>query len=266
MHLSTTPLRYTGLSAVKRFCAALMVGVLCPLQTLLASPADIYMLEAPPLTMSGPVGHSGILGDVAQKAADLAGYELSFRSLPWNRAQRTVQLGENLLIIPLSRIPSRENTYTWIVPIMTMDRAFFSLDKRVESMDEARRTYRRIAVGLGSAQEQMLREAGFSNEQIYPLKIGENPAQMLLLGRVDAWFNGVPETRYIWRDVSNRHLLMSPPMMSTDLYLACSKTCDEPMVQRLQSAVERLRTDGTVQRIIDSYLHDLPGPQARHQP
>lgn len=263
MHLFTKPLRDTGLRALKQYCAALMVGVLCPLQPLLATPADIYMLEAPPLTMSGPAGQSGILGDVSQKAAALAGYELNVRSLPWNRAQRTVQLGENLLIIPLSRIPSRENTYTWIVPIMSMERAFFSLDKRVESFDEARRTYRRIAVGLGSAQEQRLREEGFADEQIYPLKIGENPAQMLLLGRVDAWFNGVPETRYIWRDISSRPLLMSPPMMQTDLYLACSKTCDEPMVQRLQSAVERLRKDGTIQRIIDAYLHDLPGPQAR---
>lgn len=263
MYLSTTPLRHTGSSALKRFCAALMVGVLCPLQALFASPADIYMLEAPPLTMSGPLGQSGILGDVSQKAAALAGYELNFRSQPWNRAQRTVQLGENLLIIPLSRIPSRENNYTWIVPIMTMERAFFSLDKRVESFDEARRTYRRIAVGLGSAQEQMLRDAGFADEQVYPLKIGENPAQMLLLGRVDAWFNGVPETRYIWRDVSSRPLLMSPPMMQTDLYLACSKICDESMIQRLKSAVERLRDDGSIQRIIDTYLHDLPGPQAR---
>ena len=266
MHLTTHSLRYTGLRALKRFCAALMVGVLCPLQTLLAAPTDIYMLEAPPLTMSGPVGQNGILGDVSQKAAALAGYELNFRSLPWNRAQRTVQLGENLLIIPLSRIPSRENSYTWIVPIMTMDRAFFSLDKRVENFDEARRTYRRIAVGLGSAQEQMLREQGFADDQIYPLKIGENPAQMLLLGRVDAWFNGVPETRYIWRDVSNRPLLMSPPMMQTDLYLACSKTCDTSMIERLKSAVETLRANGTIERIIDTYLHDLPGPQAGRQP
>ncbi|MCO8163165.1 transporter substrate-binding domain-containing protein [Pseudomonas sp. 21LCFQ010] len=266
MHLSTNSLRYTGLRALKRFCAALMVGVLYPWQTLLAAPADIYLLEAPPLTMSGPVGRSGILGDVSQKAAALAGYELNVRSMPWNRAQRTVQMGENLLIIPLSRIPSRENSYTWIVPIMTMERAFFSLDKRVENFDEARRSYRRIAVGLGSAQEQMLREQGFADEQIYPLKIGENPAQMLLLGRVDAWFNGVPETRYIWRDVSSRPLLMSPPMMPTDLYLACSKTCAEPMVQRLKKAVERLRDDGSIERIIDSYLHDLPGPQASRLP
>ncbi|GAB7532943.1 hypothetical protein PS3A_53590 [Pseudomonas sp. 3A(2025)] len=216
------------------------------------------MPDAPPLTMSGPDGRHGIVGDATLKAAALAGYDLHLLTLPWSRGQRTVQLGEDLLIIPLSRTPDREANYTWIAPIMSMDRAFFSLDKRVETFEQARQTYRRIAVGMGSAQEQKLRDEGFSDEQIYSLKIGDNPAQMLLLGRVDAWFNGVPESRYIWRGVSSKPLLMSPVLMTTDLYLACSKTCNETMIQRFRKAVDTLRGDGTIERIVDEYLGDLP--------
>jgi polar amino acid transport system substrate-binding protein len=101
-----------------------------------------------------------------------------------------------------------------------------------------------------------LRDEGFSDEQIYPLKIGENPAQMLLLGRVDAWFNGVPESRYIWREVSDRPLLMSPVLMTADLYLACSRDCAEPIVKGLREAVATLRKDGTLERLMEVYAQD----------
>jgi polar amino acid transport system substrate-binding protein len=228
--------------------------------TLSAAPlrnVDLYLPDAPPLSMLGPVGQRGIVGEATIQAAAIAGYSPRLITLPWSRAQLTVQAGTNQLIIPLSRTPDREARYTWIAPIMRMDRAFFTLSKPVETFEQARKAYRRIAVGRGSAQEQKLREEGFSDEQIYPLKIGENPAQMLLLGRVDAWFNGVPESRYIWQEVSDRPLQMGPPLMASDLYLACSKVCDEAMVKSLRQAIERMRRDGTLERLIHKQLANL---------
>jgi polar amino acid transport system substrate-binding protein len=205
-------------------------------------------------------GIRGIVGEVAVKAAAMAGYSLRPISPPWPRSQRIVPEGDNLLIIPLSRTPEREENYTWIVPVLKMDRAFFSLEKRVESFAQARETFARIAVGMGSAQEQKLRDEGFSENQIYPIQIGENPAQMLLLGRVDAWFNGIAETQYIWREVSSRTLQTSPVLMSSDLYLACSKKCDATMAQELREAIEKMRADGTVKRTADHYLRELSSP------
>jgi polar amino acid transport system substrate-binding protein len=215
---------------------------------------DVYMPEAPPLTMTGSPGQQGIVGDAAGQAMALAGYRMNTHVLPWLRAQRTVQQGQDMLIVPLSRTPDRETSYTWIAPIMSMDRAFFSLDQRVDSFAQARRTYHRIAVGMGSAQERKLQDEGFDASQIYPLRIGENPAQMLLLGRVDAWFNGVPESQYIWRQVSERQLLMSPVLMTTDLYLACSKSCSPQMVLGLRKAVQTLHRDGSIKKLLERYL------------
>lgn len=229
-----------------------------------AAPAPtvtLYVAEAPPLSMVQEANRHGIVGDVTLKAASLAGYPLHLLSQPWPRAQRDVQSGDNQLIIPLSRTAEREAHYTWIAPVLTLDRAFFSLDEPVQNYEQARKTYRRIGVGLGSAQAQELYEQGFAPEQIYLLKIGENPAQMLLLGRIDAWFNGISETRYIWRQVSTRPLRASPVLMTTDVYLACSKQCDEVMAQRFKSAIEALRRDGTIQRIANAYLDDPSGPE-----
>ena len=218
---------------------------------------DLYFAEAPPLSMLDQSGLHGIVGDVTLKAATRAGYALNFVQVPWARAQQSVRKGVDKLIIPLTRTPEREADYTWIAPIMTMDRAFFSLHKRVETLQQARETYARIAVGRGSAQEQKLRAEGFSDNQIYPFEIGENPAQLLLMGRVDAWFNGIPETQSIWRKVSTQPLQVSPAFMSSDLYLACSRDCDAVLVRKLSAAVEALRKDGSQERIRKSYF-DAP--------
>jgi polar amino acid transport system substrate-binding protein len=243
--------------------ASIFISVILLLSALgsLAAPTrtvDLYVGEAPPLSMLSQGDSHGILGEVAFKAAAIAGYELRLVSLPWARAQKDVQTGSDRLIVPLSRTPEREDNYTWIAPIMTMDRAFFTLNEPVESFAEAKKTYGLIAVGMGSAQEQKLRDEGFRDDQIYPLKIGENPAQMLLRGRVDAWFNGVPESQYIWRQLSGRPLKMSPPVMTADLYLACSKSCNPALVDSLSQAVEGLRRDGTINQLIDDYLNGLP--------
>lgn len=242
-------------SLFKSVCALLLYSLLDTVAWA-ASPRafDLYMPEAPPLSMAGVAGQQGIVADAAGQAMVLAGYRMNTHILPWLRAQRTVQQGQDMLIVPLSRTPDREAAYTWIAPIMSMDRAFFSLDQRVESFAQARRTYHRIAVGMGSAQERKLYDEGFDASQIYPLRIGENPAQMLLLGRVDAWFNGVPESKYIWRQVSERPLLMSPVLMTSDLYLACSRSCSPQMVRSLREAVQTLHRDGSIKRLVERYL------------
>lgn len=214
----------------------------------------LYTLDAPPLTyVEGIPGH-GSVGDVVLAAIARAGDRVQLRDEPWARAQKRVSEGHHLLIMPLSRTPQRENLFTWIAPIQPMGRAFFTLDRRVESMADAKARLRSIGVGHGSAQHEILLSEGFAPEQIHPLTIGESPARLLALGRLDAWFNGVPESLRIWRDYSQQPLLMSPEVHSLDLYLACSKHCDSALVERLRQAVEGLQRDGTAQRLQDAYL------------
>jgi polar amino acid transport system substrate-binding protein len=214
---------------------------------------ELHMPEAPPLTFVSFQGGYGMAGDVALAAIFRAGYLSHLHVTPWKRAQQRVSRGDNLLIIPLSRSPEREDLYTWIAPIMVMERAFFSLDKPVADFDEARERYKRVAVGMGTAQMETLKNEGFSDEQIVSLKLGDNPARMLELGRVDAWFTGVPEGLYQWPGRKNV-LRMSPVMSSVDLYLACSRRCDSVIVEELRQSVESLRREGVAQSIQDAYL------------
>ena len=225
-------------------------------------PLQLHMPDAPPLTLLQYEGGHGMVGDVTLAAIALSGRLTRVVAEPWPRAQARVATGENLLIIPLSRIPEREDRYTWIAPIMVLERAFFSLDEPVTSFAQARQRYQRIGVGLGTAQVDILRREGFAEEQIVQLKLGDNPAILLERGRIDAWFTGIPEALYIWDRYAERQqaLRMSPTLASTDLYLACSKLCDPQLVEQLRAALADLETRGVSQRLRQAYLPELPKP------
>ncbi|WP_296271811.1 substrate-binding periplasmic protein [Pseudomonas sp. UBA6323] len=225
-------------------------------------PVRLYMPDAPPLAMNHYAGGHGMVGDVVLAALARIGELSHIVAEPWPRAQVSVARGSDMLIIPLSRTPEREELYTWITPIMKLERAFFTLDGPVQSFAEARQRYRRIGVGMGTAQVGILQREGFSDEQIVQLKLGENPAHLLVLGRIDAWFTGVPEALYIWEgsEYRKRNLRSSPPLTSTDIYLGCSRQCDAQLVERLRTAIKELELDGVSLRLRQAYLPLQPDP------
>ncbi|WP_236209640.1 substrate-binding periplasmic protein [Pseudomonas tohonis] len=227
---------------------------------------DLYLPDAPPLTMLEAGNSHGIVGDATLLALKRAGYQVRILVAPWARAQKRTMEGRDILVIPLSRTPDREASYTWIAPIMELQRAFFSLDEPVKDFAEARARYRQIGVGLGTAQNEILRREGFDSGQIRSLVLGDKPAQLLEMGRIDAWFTGVPEALYIWPKVSHQRLRMSPPLAATDLYLACSLACDPQLVDDLRKAIDALRADGSLRRIQARYLKDAQPLLERQAP
>ncbi|WP_285962007.1 substrate-binding periplasmic protein [Pseudomonas tohonis] len=227
---------------------------------------DLYLPDAPPLTMPDAGTSHGMVGDATLLALKRAGYQVRILVAPWARAQKRTMEGRDTLIIPLSRTPDREASYTWIAPIMELQRAFFTLAEPVKDFAEARARYRQIGVGLGTAQNEILRREGFDGGQIRSLVLGDKPAQLLEMGRIDAWFTGVPEGLYIWPRVSHQRLRMSPPLAATDLYLACSLACDPQLVDDLRTAIDALRADGSLKRIQARYLKDAQPLLERQAP
>ncbi|PKM32326.1 MAG: amino acid ABC transporter substrate-binding protein [Gammaproteobacteria bacterium HGW-Gammaproteobacteria-12] len=94
------------------------------------------------------------------------------------------------------------------------------------------------------------------------ITLGENPVHLLTLGRIDAWFTGVPEALYIWDGSAYReqNLRRSPTLASTGLYLGCSKECDGQLVEQLRAAINELEQDGVSQRLRQAYLPLQPDP------
>lgn len=238
-------------------CTCLLFGLSASAAIAQPPPVDLYIPDAMPLAAThDPLGH-GLIGDVVLEALKRAGYPVTIKTEPWLRAQKRVREGENLLLLPLSRTPRREAQYTWVASVLPLPRAFFSFTPPVRSFAEARTHYRRIGVGMGTAQEEILLNQGFSPDQIYPLMLGDKPIKLLELNRIDAWFTTVPEGHYAWQRSTRQPLLHGPEFASTDMYLACSKKCDQTLVKALRAAMNTLRRDGSIERIKARYLDQL---------
>ncbi|UCJ15554.1 transporter substrate-binding domain-containing protein [Pseudomonas sp. MM211] len=211
---------------------------------------QLYMPDAAPLALHSDNGN-GITGDAAIMALQRAGYNPVIENVPWPRAQKRTQESRDVMIVPLSRTPAREEHFTWVANIQPLYRAFFTLDNPVASLEEARQRYRLVAVGLGSAQEELLRRNGFTGDQLYVLKLGDRPIQLVRRGRVDAWFTTELEGRHQWD--SGPELAMSAQLAPLDMYIACSLQCDQQLVRSVHDALESMRSDGSLQRITERY-------------
>lgn len=217
---------------------------------------QLYLMVVPPLTLDD-AQQKGYAGDLVLEAARRAGYAVDLVVVPSARAMATLQdsASRDTLIIPLARQPDREELYSWIAPIATVNRAFFSLDHKIQSFDEARASLRVIAVARGTAGVNILRRQGFSDSQLYEVADNSNAAQMLMLRRVDAWYGPVQQFQSWAASVDPRHAVrMGALLGTTDNYLACSRVCDVKMMARMAGAIATLQRDGTARVITARYL------------
>jgi polar amino acid transport system substrate-binding protein len=214
---------------------------------------ELYLMEVKPYTIDSPE-QKGMVGDVVLEAMRRAGYRARIVVVPSPRALLTVVKSENTLIIPLARLKERESDFTWIARVMTVERAFFTLDKSVASFAEAKNKFKLIGVARASAGYQILLDHGFGKEQLLEVNQGVIAPKMLRAGRFDAWYNPVLEAQALQDEVGGRRFVRSRLLGSTAQYLACSKICDEVMVTRLADAVREMQKDGSAEKIISSYL------------
>lgn len=219
-----------------------------------AETLEIYTLNAPPLTMEGADKH-GIDGDVLLEAVRRAGFKANLNFIPWRRGQSIVESGENLLIIPFSRTAERETRFTWIAPILELERSFATLEKPIDSIEQAKAEGKTILVGMGSAQEAMLMAHGIDKKYRIEQVIGLSEVQMLTTGRVDTWFNSSLETLWKWKNSGEKRKAVIGKAVSSDTsYVACSKKCSRDIVEPIRKAIESMREDGTIKKIVDGYL------------
>jgi polar amino acid transport system substrate-binding protein len=215
---------------------------------------EIYTLDAPPLVIEQGDNH-GIHGDVLLEAVKRAGFEAKLVFLPWRRGQDTVANGEDMLIIPLARTPEREPIYTWISNIYTVERTFATIDAPLDSIDQVKSKKATVLVGQGSAQEQLLLKNGVDKAQLQSQVIGKSEIEMLLSGRVNAWLNSTPETLWKWKQSGHKEkVFIGKAIASDDVYVACSKKCSTDITGPIGKAIDGMRQDGTIKKIIDKYL------------
>lgn len=247
---STTRLLIYVLAA---FCGLLSVNLVVLYAHAEPPTIDLMAVHTPPMAMDDADEPGAVLALVLA-AVERAGLKPNVSFLPWRRAQEMVTGGKDMLIAPLTLMPSRIEKFTWIAPICRIERSIASLKYRIDSLEQARAERRILVVGAGSAQDQQLRDMSYPAELIVTTPLGTREAEMLASGRVDGWYSGTQQIRWRWqREGRQEALTIGDPVIIDQIQLGCSRDCDPTLVATLRSALQSLRDDGTADRVLARY-------------
>jgi polar amino acid transport system substrate-binding protein len=234
------------------------VGVLALLASLL-SPSiaagqsiKVVAAEFPPLTTQAGGQPGGVVLEVVREAGKRAGVALEFSFLPWERAQLETQARNDVLIIPFTRTPSREEHYQWVAPVLEFHTVLVTLAKPPSSIEEARM----LVVGYvrGTSFKDEAEQAGFpyveeTNDDV-------TNAKKLKMGRIGAWITTDLMALGVYRQAGfdPAELKYGPSLGPVKIsYVAASRDFPKDIARKIAHAIDQMRADGSYQAIVKRY-------------
>lgn len=195
----------------------------------------------------------GIAVDIVREMFKRAGvqYSLTLR-FPWDRIYKLALEKPGYGVFVTARLPEREALFKWVGPIGPDDWVLLAKGDspvNLASLDEAKQY--RIGAYKGDAISQYLTEKGV--EHSTSLRDQEN-ARKLMAGQIDLWATGDPAGRYLAKQEGISGLRTVLRFDSAELYLALNKDTPDEVVQRLQRALDELRSEGFIDDITENYL------------
>jgi polar amino acid transport system substrate-binding protein len=234
------------------------IGMLALLALLLsppgvaAQPIKVVAAEFPPLTTNEGGQPGGVVLEVVREAGRRAGIALEFRFLPWQRAQLETQRSNDVLIIPFTRTPSREEHYQWVAPVLEFHTVLVTLAKPPSSIEEARM----LVVGYvrGTSFKDEAEQAGFPH--VEETNDDVTNARKLKLGRIGAWITTDLMAHGVYRQAGfdPAELKYGPNLGPVKIsYVAASRDFPKEIAKRIANAIEQMRADGSYQAIVKRY-------------
>jgi polar amino acid transport system substrate-binding protein len=195
----------------------------------------------------------GIAADIIRemfKRAEIH-YSMTLR-FPWDRIYKLALEKPGYGVFVTARLPERENLFKWVGPIGPDDWVLLGRSDStisLSSLDEARQY--RVGAYKGDAIAEYLVEKGL--EPITALRDQEN-VKKLMAGQIDLWASGDPAGRYLAKQEGISGLKTILRFDSAELFLALNKEVPDEVVQKLQTELDKMRSEGFVDDILSNYL------------
>lgn len=195
----------------------------------------------------------GIAVDIVKEMFKRAGvsYSLTLR-FPWDRIYKLALEKPGYGVFVTARLPERESQFKWVGPIGPDDWVMLAkADSTItlNNLDDAKKY--RVGAYKGDAMAEYLAEHGF--EPVLALRDQEN-AGKLQEGQIDLWASGDPAGRYLAKQVGVTGLKTVLRFNSDQLFLALNRETPDEVVQKLQGALDKMRAEGFVDDVLNSYL------------
>lgn len=244
-------------------CALLLAGSTAFAGAAPAAPALYITTEySPPTSMQEGEQVIGSATDKVREALTRAGVPYTLELLPWKRAYNAALLRADACVYSTTRTPERERLFKWVGPTDEGDWVLLGRADRnyhLTTLEDARGM--RIGTYNGDARDEFLRARGFRvdpapNDMINP--------QKLLMNRIDLWAAGFRRGSSVL--AANGWAGKIVPVLTFNrvrLYLACNLAVPDPVIGRLNAALEAMARDGTMRRLehkYESYVTVKPPP------
>ena len=216
---------------------------------------------APTPNAGGPgAGAVGAAADLAHEVLTRAAVEHTITIYPWARAYSMAKTQPNTLILSMARTPEREQEFKWVGEIAVVRYHLFKLKSRrdivIKTLDDAKKY--QIGVVNQDIAHQHLIARKFPDSALQVTVNYTQSFKKLLLGRVDL----VPRSQLGFKQFCEESPLDCDRIdtaylideMDTSLYMAFSKQTSDQLFNRVKTAYDEVRADGTWERIMATAL------------
>jgi len=178
-------------------------------------------------------------------------YTLTLR-FPWDRLYRLTLDKPNYGLFSTTYTEERKPLFKWVGPLAKTGWVLLAApgsDIKVSSLQDAAKY--RVGAYKNDAVSQHLESQGLA--PINALRDQEN-VKKLVRGQIDLWATTDPVGRYLAKqeDVTGLNTVLR--FRDAELYLALNKDTPDEVVQRLQKALDELRSEGFIDDITENYL------------
>ncbi|PHV12199.1 substrate-binding periplasmic protein [Chitinimonas sp. BJB300] len=240
------------------FARTLLAFLLC--LAVHAGGLHAYTEDLPPFNMLNEQGEpSGYAVEVLSLLMREAHQEYKLELMPWARALSLTKQQPDTLVFTIARTPERENFFHWVGPYAPRVTALMRLndsEARAPTLADARR-FRVAALNGDVGMETLLAQGFVRGFNLIPVDKRNDLIKLLQLKSVDFVVGNPTMLRYVASRTE-----MAADQLVTELviskrtdgyYFGLNRQSDPEMVQRLQSAFERLQTRNALEPLKRKY-------------
>lgn len=217
--------------------------------------------DYPPFNYSDENGQpTGIDVDLAKEAFGRMGYQAVFKQINWEEKQDLLEDGEIDCIWGSFSIDGREKEYKWAGPYM--------VSRQVVAVNEESDIYtlqdlegKRIAVQSTTKPEEIFQnhedERLPALKEIFSMQNRELIYPFLSKGYADAVAAHETAILQYMKDYDLKYRILEEPLLTVGLGVAFRKDDENGIAEELSDTFEKMRADGTTEKVIGSYLDNV---------
>lgn len=225
----------------------------------------IYTENYPPLNYEKDGLAEGLSVDILLEAFKRIGVTLDQETIivaPWARGYVETQKRANTMLFSTTRSTAREQLFGWVGPIGYASTVLMARkDSSIRLLDKDDFFTHRYGVVQHDRGEQALKELGLPSSLMIQMPSPVSAARMLARDRVDLWAYERLVSFWLMQKIGFKaHDYEVVHSFETfQYYYAFNKETPGHFLKVLQTAIDSMRMDGTMETIVEAYMPGAAG-------